>query len=115
MACAPARFPYIATYLFAATGLCALMGSGENTSRVAGCALLFSVGGILVRSYRVGFVLGGIAALILLGEHAPEAVGDLVRTGSIPAPVQISLSVLPLASAIAAVIRLGPLLGTPGG
>jgi hypothetical protein len=114
MATAFPRSSYFTAALFAAAGLSALVvGFGAKSATMyAGGALLLGVVAVLLRYRAVGFLLGGIAGLFLIGEQLPLALGTREEPSTTTA---IGLSLLGLVSAVAAVIGLGPLLGTSGG
>ncbi len=102
----------ITSLLFAAYGVCALIIglSGNGMLIGAGVGLLLCAAGVfwLPSAAMIG---GGIIALLLLGQHAP-----LLTDSASPAPVSaMILTVGGVVTAIAAVIGLGPLLGTSGG
>ncbi|OAI50439.1 hypothetical protein AYO44_17745 [Planctomycetaceae bacterium SCGC AG-212-F19] len=113
MANASTRPAWITAGLFAATGLCAVaVGLPREMPTLVPGVLLVLGAAMVLRFRAVGLLVGGIAALLLLGQHAPDVAGSSGQ------PVSLGVIVLTassLVAAIAAVVGLGPLLGTSGG
>jgi hypothetical protein len=113
MANAPSRLAWITTILFAATGIGAIaLGlPRELPTLIPGLVMVVAAAAVL-RFRASGLLLGGIAALFLLGQHAPDVAGSSGQPASLGV---IVLTLSSLVAAIAAVIGLGPLMGTAGG
>lgn len=113
MANARSRPAWLTAGLFAAAGITAVaLGWPANVpTLVAGFLLLLSA--VAVWRFRVaGLLVGGVAALLLLGQHAPDVAGE---AGQAAGPGGLVLTAFSLVAAVAAVVGLGPLLGTSGG
>jgi len=113
MANAPSRPAWLTAGLFAVAGVAAVaVGLPRDVpTLVPGVGLLLAAAAVL--RFRVaGLLLGGIAGLVLLGQHAPDLTG---QSGQPAAFGTMLLTAGSLLAAVAAVVGLGPLLGASGG